>query len=180
MHGCGGPRLRLLCISIRPATRVPLATAVLTMRDSGHGLPGRYATDPLALQLASHYHPSVARFASTLLCAQHIEYASDPLQDFTLMRFLDKFVFRCVIFGRLWGCPAAGHGTFSVYRVRGTRKAGRLPGVAGQWRHDCVIAGIPSGRPRCAGRRTCSGTCRSSTPRPSTARSSSSAQRYMR
>ncbi|XP_060722252.1 CCAAT/enhancer-binding protein zeta [Tachysurus vachellii] len=45
-------------------------------------------------KLADHFHPSVALFAKTILQGQHIQYTGDPLQDFTLIRFLDRFVFR--------------------------------------------------------------------------------------
>ncbi|XP_057678643.1 CCAAT/enhancer-binding protein zeta isoform X2 [Corythoichthys intestinalis] len=45
-------------------------------------------------RLALHYHPSVSLFAKTLLQEEPIQYSGDPLQDFTLMRFLDRFVFR--------------------------------------------------------------------------------------
>ncbi|EFO27198.1 CBF/Mak21 family protein [Loa loa] len=44
--------------------------------------------------LTMHYHPSVAVFASNLLNGISIRYDSDPLLDFTQMRFLDRFVFR--------------------------------------------------------------------------------------
>nr|XP_015210566.1 PREDICTED: CCAAT/enhancer-binding protein zeta [Lepisosteus oculatus] len=45
-------------------------------------------------RLSSHFHPSVALFASTILQGESIGYTGDPLQDFTLIRFLDRFVFR--------------------------------------------------------------------------------------
>ncbi|XP_051908222.1 CCAAT/enhancer-binding protein zeta [Hippocampus zosterae] len=45
-------------------------------------------------RLALHFHPSVSLFAKTLLQGDLIQYSGDPLQDFTLMRFLDRFVFR--------------------------------------------------------------------------------------
>ncbi|KAM6279257.1 CCAAT/enhancer-binding protein zeta [Porphyrio hochstetteri] len=45
-------------------------------------------------KLSEHFHPSVALFAKTILEGNHIEYSGDPLQDFTLMRFLDRFVYR--------------------------------------------------------------------------------------
>ncbi|XP_007521061.2 CCAAT/enhancer-binding protein zeta [Erinaceus europaeus] len=45
-------------------------------------------------KLAEHFHPSVALFAKTILQGDYIEYSGDPLQDFTLMRFLDRFVYR--------------------------------------------------------------------------------------
>lgn len=45
--------------------------------------------------LASHVHPSVQKFSLELCTEQKkIEYASDPLTDFTLMAFLDKFSFK--------------------------------------------------------------------------------------
>ncbi|XP_068041441.1 CCAAT/enhancer-binding protein zeta [Anomalospiza imberbis] len=45
-------------------------------------------------KLSEHFHPSVALFAKTILQGNHIQYSGDPLQDFTLMRFLDRFVYR--------------------------------------------------------------------------------------
>ncbi|XP_037261497.1 CCAAT/enhancer-binding protein zeta isoform X1 [Falco rusticolus] len=45
-------------------------------------------------KLSEHFHPSVALFAKTILEGNHIQYSGDPLQDFTLMRFLDRFVYR--------------------------------------------------------------------------------------
>ncbi|XP_030626240.1 CCAAT/enhancer-binding protein zeta isoform X2 [Chanos chanos] len=45
-------------------------------------------------KLCLHFHPSVALFAKTILQGEFIQYTGDPLQDFTLMRFLDRFVFR--------------------------------------------------------------------------------------
>ncbi|XP_006812391.1 CCAAT/enhancer-binding protein zeta-like [Saccoglossus kowalevskii] len=44
--------------------------------------------------LAGHYHPSVSHFANTLLNDQYVRYTGNPLQDFTLIRFLDRFVYR--------------------------------------------------------------------------------------
>ncbi|XP_024146780.1 CCAAT/enhancer-binding protein zeta [Oryzias melastigma] len=45
-------------------------------------------------RLAQHFHPSVSLFAATILQGESIQYSGDPLQDFTLIRFLDRFVFR--------------------------------------------------------------------------------------
>ncbi|XP_012330848.2 CCAAT/enhancer-binding protein zeta [Aotus nancymaae] len=45
-------------------------------------------------KLSVHFHPSVALFAKTILQGNYIQYSGDPLQDFTLMRFLDRFVYR--------------------------------------------------------------------------------------
>ncbi|KAM4712899.1 LOW QUALITY PROTEIN: CCAAT/enhancer-binding protein zeta [Anableps anableps] len=45
-------------------------------------------------RLALHFHPSVSLFARTILQAGSVQYSGDPLRDFTLVRFLDRFVFR--------------------------------------------------------------------------------------
>ncbi|XP_041661344.1 CCAAT/enhancer-binding protein zeta [Cheilinus undulatus] len=45
-------------------------------------------------RLSLHFHPSVSLFAKTILQGDSIQYSGDPLQDFTLIRFLDRFVFR--------------------------------------------------------------------------------------
>ncbi|XP_004686350.1 PREDICTED: CCAAT/enhancer-binding protein zeta [Condylura cristata] len=45
-------------------------------------------------KLSEHFHPSVSLFANTILQGNYIQYSGDPLQDFTLMRFLDRFVYR--------------------------------------------------------------------------------------
>ncbi|EDO31525.1 predicted protein, partial [Nematostella vectensis] len=44
--------------------------------------------------LSGHYHPSVSHFANLLQKGEPIQYNGDPLQDFTLMRFLDRFVYK--------------------------------------------------------------------------------------
>ncbi|XP_040565499.1 CCAAT/enhancer-binding protein zeta [Lepeophtheirus salmonis] len=44
--------------------------------------------------LNTHYHPSVSLFATNICCNTPISYSGDPLVDFTLIRFLDRFVFR--------------------------------------------------------------------------------------
>ena len=44
--------------------------------------------------LEKHFHPSAALFAKNLLDNEPIKYSGDPLSDFTLPRFLDRFVFR--------------------------------------------------------------------------------------
>ncbi|XP_028997685.1 CCAAT/enhancer-binding protein zeta isoform X2 [Betta splendens] len=45
-------------------------------------------------RLSVHFHPSVSLFAKTILQGDSVQYSGDPLQDFTLIRFLDRFVFR--------------------------------------------------------------------------------------
>ena len=44
--------------------------------------------------MATHFHPSVANFAGSILDGSGVKYSGDPIQDFTIMRFLDRFVFR--------------------------------------------------------------------------------------
>lgn len=41
-----------------------------------------------------HYHPSVSLFAHRVISGEVINYSGDPLHDFTLIRFLDRFVYR--------------------------------------------------------------------------------------
>ncbi|XP_071513221.1 CCAAT/enhancer-binding protein zeta-like isoform X2 [Panulirus ornatus] len=45
-------------------------------------------------RLKEHYHPSVSLFACRVISGEAINYSGDPLHDFTLMRFLDRFVYR--------------------------------------------------------------------------------------
>ena len=44
--------------------------------------------------LSQHFHPSVALFAQTLLNQNYIKYDGNPLKDFTVGRFLERFVYR--------------------------------------------------------------------------------------
>jgi len=46
------------------------------------------------LLFARHFHPSVSRFANTILSGESITYPGDPLKDFTAMNFLDRFCFK--------------------------------------------------------------------------------------
>ncbi|GAB6023262.1 hypothetical protein CHUAL_008074 [Chamberlinius hualienensis] len=46
------------------------------------------------IKLSEHSHPSVALFGKSLIEGNYIRYGGDPLQDFTLPRFLDRFVYR--------------------------------------------------------------------------------------
>lgn len=46
------------------------------------------------LLLQAHYHPSVAVFAEKIITGELVSYSGDPLQDFTLIRFLDRFVYK--------------------------------------------------------------------------------------
>ena len=46
------------------------------------------------LPLLHHFHPSVVEFAGLLLQGQPISYSGDPVQNFSLINFLDRFSFR--------------------------------------------------------------------------------------
>lgn len=46
------------------------------------------------IHLNKHFHPSVALFADNVCAKKHIVYDGDPLADFTLKHFLNRFVFR--------------------------------------------------------------------------------------
>ncbi|KAI1294985.1 CCAAT/enhancer-binding protein zeta [Halotydeus destructor] len=46
------------------------------------------------LYLQRHYHPSVSLFASNISQKKGTQYDGDPLTDFTLKHFLERFVFR--------------------------------------------------------------------------------------
>ncbi|XP_011162010.1 CCAAT/enhancer-binding protein zeta [Solenopsis invicta] len=44
--------------------------------------------------LSRHFHPSVALFANQIIQGKSIAYTGDPLEDLTLIRFLDRYVFK--------------------------------------------------------------------------------------
>ncbi|XP_011054478.1 PREDICTED: CCAAT/enhancer-binding protein zeta [Acromyrmex echinatior] len=44
--------------------------------------------------LSRHFHPSVSLFANQIIQGKAIEYTGDPLEDLTLIRFLDRYVFK--------------------------------------------------------------------------------------
>ncbi|VDM63724.1 unnamed protein product [Angiostrongylus costaricensis] len=54
----------------------------------------RNLVDCELLLLSKHYHPSVAVFAKALIENGCINYKGDPLEDFTLIKFLDRFAFK--------------------------------------------------------------------------------------
>ncbi|KRT79752.1 hypothetical protein AMK59_8108 [Oryctes borbonicus] len=55
---------------------------------------GQYAAYLELLNLKCHYHPTVSLYATKLLEGEPINYSGDPLKDFSLIRFLDRFVFK--------------------------------------------------------------------------------------
>jgi ribosome biogenesis protein MAK21 len=80
-------------IVLQPTIREPQAALSNTPENSRSDL-NSLVNRPSAweLSLATHqYHPSVAKFAGT---AGNITYDGNPLQDFSLATFLDKFAYR--------------------------------------------------------------------------------------
>jgi len=71
--------------------------------------------------LAEHFHPSVALFARNLLDNEKIKYGGDPLHDFTIPRFLDRFVFRNPKKDPGKNKPTTVLGKRNVYRPKGIK-----------------------------------------------------------
>jgi ribosome biogenesis protein MAK21 len=46
------------------------------------------------LPLTRHYHPTVVVFANKLMNEEPVDYTGDPMEDFTLVHFLDRFVYK--------------------------------------------------------------------------------------
>ncbi|XP_043501387.1 CCAAT/enhancer-binding protein zeta [Polistes fuscatus] len=44
--------------------------------------------------LCDHFHPSVSLFANSIVDGKPINYTGDPLEDLTLIRFLDRYVYK--------------------------------------------------------------------------------------
>ncbi|PNF43787.1 hypothetical protein B7P43_G09744 [Cryptotermes secundus] len=55
---------------------------------------GQYCAYTELLKLSQHFHPTITLFANNILQGEVIKYSGDPLQDFTLPKFLDRFVFK--------------------------------------------------------------------------------------
>lgn len=62
-------------------------------RNPLHG-GGEFSIYAELIFLKDHFHPTVSLFAKNILEGQTIKYPGDPLKDFTLIRFLDRFVFK--------------------------------------------------------------------------------------
>jgi len=71
--------------------------------------------------LASHFHPTVALFSGNLLKNEEIKYSGDPLGDFTVSRFLDRFVFRNPKKDPGKNKPTTVLGKRNVYRPKGIK-----------------------------------------------------------
>jgi len=55
---------------------------------------GEHAVLAELIPLSRHYHPTVSMFASKILNNKSIYYDGNPLADFTLLHFLDRFSFK--------------------------------------------------------------------------------------
>lgn len=55
---------------------------------------GEFCIHAELLYLSKHFHPTIALFASNILENQLINYTGDPLKDFTLIRFVERFSFK--------------------------------------------------------------------------------------
>lgn len=55
---------------------------------------GEHAILAELIPLSRHYHPTVATFASKIIAGKSIYYDGNPLADFTLLHFLDRFSFK--------------------------------------------------------------------------------------
>merc|ERR1719247_3956071 len=64
---------------------------LLLKRDPAHAAPGKLWE---LHTLRTHYHPSCRAWAEKLASSKTIQYGGDPLVDFGLMRFLDRFAYR--------------------------------------------------------------------------------------
>ena len=64
---------------------------LLLKRDPSHTSPGKLWE---LHSLRTHYHPSCRAWAEKVASSKTIQYGGDPLVDFGLMRFLDRFAYR--------------------------------------------------------------------------------------
>ena len=65
----------------------------ITSRDPGFSHAEQTFLFELSL-LCSHYHPTVAHFATLILTGVRVNYPGDPLIDFSNKAFLDKFAYK--------------------------------------------------------------------------------------
>lgn len=73
--------------------------------------------------LSRHYHPTVATFASRIVAGKSIYYDGNPLADFTLLHFLDRFSFKNPKKPR----PGQGEETEELFRSVGTSRKHYVP-----------------------------------------------------
>lgn len=84
------PDETLTDVVIDPSKREPRVAFAVYKDESDRAAPQKASSWELALA-SHHYHPSVAKFASTV---GDITYSGNPLQDFSLTPFLDKFAYK--------------------------------------------------------------------------------------
>ena len=71
--------------------------------------------------LQQHFHPSAALFAKNIRERDNINYTGDPLSDFTIARFLDRFVFRNPKKDPEKNKPSTVLGKRNIYRPAGIK-----------------------------------------------------------
>jgi len=71
--------------------------------------------------LCHHFHPTVAMFAQNLSDNAPIIYPGDPLSDFTIAKFLDRFVFRNPKKDPAKNKPSTVLGKRNIYRPSGIK-----------------------------------------------------------
>jgi len=71
--------------------------------------------------LCAHFHPTVRLFARHLSENTPIKYGGDPLNDFTVAKFLDRFVFRNPKKDPAKNKPSTIHGKRNIYRPTGIK-----------------------------------------------------------
>ncbi|XP_018569257.1 CCAAT/enhancer-binding protein zeta [Anoplophora glabripennis] len=69
-------------ITYRPLSRNPLYGG------------GEFCAYTELYRLKDHFHPTVKLYATNIINGESIKYSGDPIKDFTLIRFLDRFVFK--------------------------------------------------------------------------------------
>lgn len=77
-------------VVLHPSKREPRAAFAVHNDESDRAPPKQASSWELSLA-AHHYHPSVAKFANIV---GEISYTGNPLADFSLAPFLDKFAYR--------------------------------------------------------------------------------------
>ncbi|XP_055914000.1 CCAAT/enhancer-binding protein zeta [Eupeodes corollae] len=74
------------------------STISATKYDPYHRVPAfagaEYALQAELLMLMEHFHPTVQVFAESILNKKRIDYYGDPLRDFSLPHFLERFAFK--------------------------------------------------------------------------------------
>ena len=71
--------------------------------------------------LAQHFHPTAALFTENVMNNVITKYPGDPLSDFTISRFLDRFVFRNPKKNPEKYKPTTVHGKNNIYKPAGIK-----------------------------------------------------------